>query len=100
MAARDITASRHRGNSASAQAFAESHDNHVRDRDVIYGLIERTADGLTSKEIGRILMKPINTFSGRLTELKQENRIKVATGRREGRQVHVKSGPPVQLMLL
>ena len=95
----DTTANRHGGNAASVAAFERSSGRHVIDTEIIYGLIERSPDGLTSVDLERILGKAKHRFSGRLTWLKACGRVKVV-GMRDGCGIHVRVGPPVQLMLI
>lgn len=83
----DITVNRHRGHAASADANPSSNakrKSHARIFKILIGAGDR---GLTSKEIGTILNKPLNTFSGRLSEMKARGMIVETGGRRGGASV-------------
>jgi hypothetical protein len=94
----DVTARKHHGNRASEAAHAKGSHQHASLREQIFEMIAH-ADGLTSKELGHRLGRPIHTFSGRLSQLKAEGRI-VGTGEmREGAEVLVRVGAPKQRAL-
>lgn len=82
----DITAHRHGGNASSNAAYARSKGRHGAARHVLYALI-LTSDGLTSKELGERTGWALNTFSGRLAELKRDGLIRGTGERRNGAEV-------------
>lgn len=85
----DITANRHGGSAASEAAFLLSNADHPAVYQQILGLLVANPSGLTSKEIGFALNRSINTFSGRLTELKLDGKAAGTGKRREGAEVIV-----------
>jgi hypothetical protein len=85
----DITVRRHHGNAASRDANLLSSAVHVRDKEAIYALLRSTPSGLTSKEIGFTLNKPLNTFSGRISQLKADGKVRGTGRRRNGAEVIV-----------
>lgn len=77
----DITAARHRGNSASIDA--NKTVNKVHDREQVYAVIESL--GVTHlKEIARVLGRQTHTISGRISELLVLKRIERLKERSEG----------------
>jgi hypothetical protein len=85
----DICERKHQGNAASIDAYTVSVNHHESDRERIYRFIARNIEGVTSKEIGRHFDKPLNTFSGRLTELVRDGLIRETDMRRNGARVMV-----------
>lgn len=79
----DICRGRHRGNLQSEAANKRVHSTKNSVLEEIYRLIAASA-GLTSKEIGSLLNKQLNTFSGRLRELKNAGRIEPTGAERDG----------------
>lgn len=77
----DVCSSRHRGNVQSVEANPASVDK-LRDRTIILGLI-RNARGITSKEIAEAMGRPLNCISGRISELKTDQKI-ATRGSRDG----------------
>jgi predicted transcriptional regulator len=80
----DITESRHGGNACSRDAYERIRGGLPAARRHILDLIEAAgAAGLTSKEIAEQTGRGLNTFSGRLSELKRDGLIR-PTGERRG----------------
>lgn len=77
----DICASRHRGNEQSREANPTAISKQ-RDRERVFELIS-LGRGLTSKDVAEIMEKPLNCISGRISELKKQQRIAV-NGSRDG----------------
>ena len=77
----DICRTKHRGN-AQSNAANPAKFSKQRDRSLVYELIRDSA-GITSKEIAEVLGRPLHTFSGRISELKRDQRIAVR-GARDG----------------
>lgn len=76
-------------NPASFDAFQQSLPNHLSDRDKIHGFIFWHREGVTSKQIGEWLDKPLHKFSGRIRELVQDGKIQRLKIRRDGAEVLV-----------
>jgi hypothetical protein len=88
----DITANRHGGNPESNAAFDRSKDSHKDDSERIFLLIDSAHYGMTSHEIGERIGRPLNHFSGRLTELCAAGMIE-RCGRRNGAAIWVSVQP-------
>lgn len=80
--ANDITIGRHGGSHESIDANPND-DEKALDREKIYQLI-KTLGQSWSKELGRIMNRPIHKFSGRLTELVVLKRLEKTGERKEG----------------
>lgn len=79
----DITRNRHHRNPQSEAANRRVHPTKTSVELTIYNLLAASA-GLTSKEIGAKLGKEIHTFSGRISQLKADQKIYETGEVREG----------------
>ena len=77
----DICANRHKGNVHSVAANKRAPKK--TDRKMVLELLERAEDGLTLKELCRIMGKTPNAISGRITAGKRDGLVYV-NGRRDG----------------
>lgn len=86
----DVCANRHKGNQESRDANP-CQEAKNRGQEEIFSLIESAdfyrSGGLTSKEIGKMLNKPLNAISGRISELKAMRLIEPTGERRDGAAV-------------
>jgi hypothetical protein len=83
----DVCSRKHKHNPASVAANerAEPTKTATKDDIVRFG---RIVGEFTSKDVARILDKPLHTFSGRIAELKAEKVIEVVDKpRREGCEI-------------
>lgn len=78
----DITAQKHRGNTASNDAYSLGAPHHCAVREAIFTHLQQFGP-MTSKEIGRAFSMSLHTFSGRLSEMRRSGRIR-GTGERRG----------------
>jgi len=85
----DVTANKHGGNPNSVAAYAKGSARHECERDAILAILHRHPFGLTSKEIGEMVEKPLHAISGRFSELKQSGKIYGTGERRKGAEVLV-----------
>ncbi len=93
----DPAKNRHRGSAASNRAFQKNRHLHKCDRELIWHMLRRKPFGMTSKEIAMQLEKPIHAISGRITELKQAERVHGTGERRGGSEVIVAINPQMNV---
>lgn len=78
----DISANKHGGNAESEQAHAKAKPTMAQCRRAC--LLSIHFESGTAKEVAKRLRKPLNTVSGRFSELKQKGLIEPTGQRREG----------------
>ena len=91
----DVTAARHRGNPKSVAANLRIHEHKASDRERI--LAQIASQGYAGLTLGEIKLwderrqefKPINKYSGRLTELKISGQVLDSGRERDGMAVYV-----------
>lgn len=79
----DITVSRHRDSKASVEANARIRTSKSQDRAAVWALAVSLGE-FTSKELAVQLDKPLNSISGRISELKAAGLIRETEYRRGG----------------
>jgi hypothetical protein len=85
----DVTATRHRGNLESMEAYKRFKPKQADQRQMVYGYVSRAGRaGITCRELATLLDVGMNQISGRFSELKASQRI-VKVGVREGCAVYV-----------
>lgn len=82
----DICKNKHKGNRNSIAANLRALPTKQRVKDLILNILADHPEGLICHEIAEILGKPLNTFSGRLSDLKAEGLI-VEVGERNNAAV-------------
>ncbi len=95
----DIISNKHHNNPASSSAYERGHGRHARRREIIYALLEES-HGMTSKEIASCTGWALNTFSGRLSELKRDGKVRGTGEMRLGAEVLEVVRTPKQMSLL
>ena len=78
----DVCISRHRDSPASIEANERIRNSKSADRAAVWDLASRLAD-FTSKELAVQLDKPLNSISGRISELKAAGLIRETEYRRD-----------------
>ena len=81
----DITENRHKGSPESIAA--NKRVNKVKDRAKVFELIGKLGYSY-SKQIARLMDKPLNSISGRFSELKRDGMIEPTGDRNEGCAVY------------
>ena len=72
----DICENKHRGTFTSRKAFERAEPNLSKERKKVLLAVEKSLDnGMTSKEYANLANKPLNTISGRFTELARDGWI-------------------------
>lgn len=79
----DVTINRHRDNAASVEANKRAKQSKSEVRRLVWDIACSLGE-FTSKEIAERLGRPINTFSGRITELKIAGLVVETEHRRNG----------------
>ena len=77
----DICENKHQQNAESVAANP-GKESKQKDRIRVYQIV-LDKSGITSKEIAKIMKRPLNCISGRITELKKTGQI-MAIGRKNG----------------
>lgn len=94
----DICINRHRDSDVSIEANRRAKLSKSEVRAQVYS-IARSLGSFTSKDIGALIAKPINKFSGRLTELCAAGLIVKTAYRRDGCAVYRVARPDGQILL-
>jgi hypothetical protein len=80
----DICERKHCGAATSVEAFDKVEPTLRMVHQEILGLMIHLTNGLTAKEYAGITGKGLNAVSGRFSELKKANKIKITGDKREG----------------
>lgn len=89
-AGRDITAAKHGGNAESEAAYMRASATMALRRAEVLALIKAIGrNGMTCKEVARVMGVEMHAVSGRISELKRDGLIRPNGERRDGGAVLV-----------